>query len=102
MRWRRVAFGVVLAGSVAGNAYLLLAQPEALTSTQAPKNPHVAVAVHPRPSRAAKPEPAPTEVVVPPEVAALDRAALEKRLVDAEAKLDKVLQIYEKFKRHEH
>lgn len=86
-------FVVVLVGSLATNAYLLLAGTRHNTPPPA-KSPLVAAA--PR-----RPRPVPTPVThagrVPDSISKLDRAVLEERLQNAEAKVDALRPLYEKF-----
>jgi hypothetical protein len=99
-RYRRVVkgrgalFWLVLAASLATNGYLLHARARYGGQPPTPAPPTEAP-VH----RARPVVPAPTgpAAAIPQEIAKLDRAALENRLRKAEAKVDALRPLYEKF-----
>src|SRR5438034_733843 len=78
-----VGFGAVLLTSVGANAWMLLVPPDASRPTQPPSRSRPDAS--PRPTRHAPAEHPPASVAIPPDIAALERAALEHRLAEAEA-----------------
>jgi len=99
MVWVRALAGLALATSLAANAYLLLHRNAraATATTQASasaESRNAKPALHEKSKAVAEPL-----LPVPPDLAKLDRASLEKRLATAEATLEPLLPIYEKFER---